>query len=95
MLRAKYLRRVGARGEATRKELAMMRPLVLARDNMRCARCRDRACKPLDLHHRRARSQGGEHTLENLVTLGRRCHDAVTAHTAPDWREWVDTRKGA
>lgn len=92
--RGKPLRRVGARGRVTREVLAQVRPLVLARDGHRCRRCKDPRCRPLDMHHVRARSQGGTHTLANLVTLGRRCHELVTTHRAPDWRRWVSTRKG-
>jgi 5-methylcytosine-specific restriction endonuclease McrA len=88
------LRPIGKRGCSIRDELVAVRPLVLARDGHLCARCRDPLCKPLDLHHRRARSQGGTHSLDNLVTLGRACHDLVTEHLAPDWRKWISARNG-
>lgn len=39
------------------------------------------------------RAQGGGHKLSNLVALCRRCHDAVTDRLAPDWSDWVETRK--
>lgn len=52
---------------------------VFARDGYRCRNpyCR-RAKPPLDPHHVIPRSQGGPDTLENVVTLCRSCHDAVT-----------------
>ena len=70
-----------------------VRPLVLKRDNYLCCRCGSQTCQPLDMHHRRGRGQGGPDTLENLVTLGRPCHDAVTDRIAADWRDWIVTRK--
>lgn len=88
-----HIRRVGKRGLEIRRELDAVRSIVLARDHYLCQRCRDRACTPLEIHHRRARSQGGEHTLDNLVALGSRCHEAVTLRLAADWREWIETRK--
>lgn len=91
--RGTKLRPVGKRGRAIRRELANLRLSVLERDHHICQRCEDLFCRPLDLHHRRARSQGGTHSLANLVTLGRPCHEAVTNLSAKDWRKWVITRK--
>ena len=34
------------------------------------------------LHHRKLRSQGGEHTVENLVGICHRCHYWLHAHPA-------------
>ena len=34
------------------------------------------------LHHRKLRSQGGEHTVENLVGVCHRCHYWLHAHPA-------------
>lgn len=93
LLPGRRLHKLGKRGRAIRDELQKVRPCVLARDGHLCRRCLDPLCKPLEVHHRKARSQGGPHTLRNLVTLGRACHAAVTDHTAPDWRRWVITRK--
>lgn len=87
------LRRLGKRGKADREALAIVRSQVLERDDYTCQRCQSRYCEPLDLHHIQGRAQGGEHTLENLVTLGRPCHSAITDHTAPDWKRWVKSRK--
>jgi 5-methylcytosine-specific restriction endonuclease McrA len=94
-LKRARLHPIGKRGQEIRSELATVRTIVLHRDGHVCQRCRKRSCVPLDLHHKRARSQGGTHTLDNLITLGRACHDAVTDHTAPDWRRWIWTRKGS
>lgn len=91
--RTKCLRPIGKRGRGDRAAIAKLRPLVLARDGHVCARCRDPRSKPLDLHHRLARSQGGKHTVANLVALCRACHVSVTEHAAKDWRKWVVTRK--
>lgn len=33
------------------------------------------------LHHRKLRSQGGEHTTENTLDICARCHDYVHRHT--------------
>lgn len=93
MPRGKRLRPVGKRGLATRLALRKVRTLVLKRDRHLCQRCRSSLCKRLELHHRRGRAQCGTHTPENLVTLGRRCHELVTLRRAADWRRWVDVRK--
>ena len=34
------------------------------------------------MHHRKLRSQGGEHTVENLVHICSTCHDYVHRHPA-------------
>lgn len=33
------------------------------------------------LHHRKLRSQGGEHTTENILFVCARCHDHIHRHT--------------
>jgi len=38
---------------------------------------------PEHLHHRQLRSQGGEHTADNLVGICSSCHDWIHAH--PKW----------
>lgn len=91
--RGKRLRQVGKRGRAIRLAMKLARVIVQHRDGPNCRRCLKSDAGPLDLHHRRARSQGGSHTPENLVLLCRPCHSAVTDHTAKDWRKWVETRK--
>lgn len=87
------LRPIGKRGQSDRDALEAIRPLVLARDGHRCRRCLASRGVKLDLHHLLSRAQGGGHTLSNVLCLCRRCHDAVTDRRAPDWREWVETRK--
>ena len=57
-----------------------------------CARCFNYG--PRDAHHILPRSRGGTHDAKNGVGLCRKCHMAVHAH-APDWRNWIVTRKGA
>jgi 5-methylcytosine-specific restriction endonuclease McrA len=86
------LKPVGKRGRAIRREIESVRAVVLARDGNRCRRCGS-SRKPLDLHHRRGRAQGGANTAENLISLCRACHSSITAQTAPDWRKWVEMRK--
>jgi 5-methylcytosine-specific restriction endonuclease McrA len=92
--RGARLRQVGKRGRAIGDLLRAVRPFVLGRDRHLCQRCKSALCKPLEVHHRRSRAQGGGHTPDNLVTLGKRCHAAVTDKSAPDWQMWVVTRKG-
>lgn len=94
--RSTRIRAIGARGLADRAELDAVRPLVLKRAKGKCERC-GRPCAKPDLHHRLMRSQGGKHTAGNLAALcggPDGCHDAVHAH-APDWRDWIVTRRGA
>lgn len=93
--RSKGLRKVGKRGKAIREALAILRGIILDRDDYTCRRCLDPRSQPLDVHHRLARSQGGTHSPANLVTLCRACHDAVTFGTPPDRARWVETRRGA
>lgn len=47
-----------------------VRRLVLARDDRCCVRCGVSVIgQRYSLHHRKPRSQGGEHTTANLITL--------------------------
>ena len=42
------------------------------------------------LHHRKLRSQGGEHTVENLVHICERCHSYAHLHRAEaDTDGWI------
>lgn len=52
---------------------------VLERDGYACIACGTAGENRLQLHHLTYRSQGGAHTATNLVTLCRRCHDAIHA----------------
>jgi 5-methylcytosine-specific restriction endonuclease McrA len=51
----------------------LLRAEVLTRDNFTCRHCLVPGGH-LDVHHKRARSQGGSDRLENLVALHRQCH---------------------
>lgn len=50
-----------------------MRKKILKRDNYRCQNCCIRGSN-LDVHHIIPRDQGGLDSLQNLVTLCRKCH---------------------
>ena len=53
---------------------------VLKRDGFTCQLCGNR--RELDVHHVRFRSQGGDDSFKNLLTLSRECHAAI--HMAKD-----------
>jgi 5-methylcytosine-specific restriction endonuclease McrA len=71
------MRRQGPRGRARAARLSGLRPQVLQHWGAFCMACGRRG--PLDLHHVVKRSQGGQDTVENIVPLCRRCHDATDA----------------
>ena len=48
---------------------------VLRQYNGRCARCR--SSRRLQIHHRRYRSHGGTHRIENLEPVCRDCHHLI------------------
>ena len=48
---------------------------ALKRHDGRCARCR--AVKRLQIHHRRYRSHGGTHRIENLEPVCWQCHRMI------------------
>ena len=50
---------------------------VLQRDGWRCQNCG--AHEFLQVHHRRFRSQGGQDSEENMITLCNRCHQELHA----------------
>ena len=52
---------------------------VLRRDGWRCQCCGNRS--NLEVHHKEFRSQGGNDSEENLVTLCVRCHTPPTHST--------------
>jgi 5-methylcytosine-specific restriction endonuclease McrA len=56
-----------------------MREKVKARAGRHCERCAI-AILSGEIHHRKNRSQGGEHTLQNLVFICKPCHDWIGAH---------------
>jgi len=49
-----------------------LRQQVLKRDNWRCQNCG--RCENLEVHHKRMRSQGGDDSEVNLITLCHSCH---------------------
>ena len=49
--------------------------LALKQHDGRCARCRCR--RPLQIHHRRYRSHGGTHRLDNLEPVCWDCHRLI------------------
>ena len=49
-----------------------LRQQVLRRDGWRCQSCG--AMASLEVHHKEFRSQGGDDSEENLITLCRQCH---------------------
>jgi len=52
-----------------------LRNEVLRRDGWRCQVCGSR--QNLQIHHKEFRSQGGDDTKENLITLCAGCHEAL------------------
>lgn len=62
-----------------------VRVAVLKRDNFRCVHCgwdrdmlnKDDPRKMLELHHKQQHKDGGENTVENLITLCNVCHDDI------------------
>ena len=47
------------------------------------------------LHHRRTRSQGGQHTPENLLAVCNAAHDHIHAHPAESYEAGWLLRTGA
>lgn len=58
-----------------------LKKLVYARDNFSCRWCGVTNQGPYDCHHVKLRRSSSDDRLDNLITLCRRCHDAV--HTWP------------
>jgi 5-methylcytosine-specific restriction endonuclease McrA len=50
---------------------------VIARAAGACEACRFTLGEIGHMHHRKLRSQGGQHTLENLLLVHTQCHDAI------------------
>ena len=50
---------------------------VITRANGACEACRFTAAGKMDLHHRKLRSQGGQHTVENLLYVHDGCHSEI------------------
>ncbi len=47
----------------------------LEQHEWRCARCK--SCRPLQIHHRKYRSHGGTHTVDNLEPVCWDCHRTI------------------
>jgi 5-methylcytosine-specific restriction endonuclease McrA len=57
------------------------RAVVYDRDQGRCRRCgRELELIRCHIHHVKRRSEGGDHSLDNLVTLCRDCHTLMAGH---------------
>ena len=54
---------------------AKTKKALYERDDWQCRHCKNR--NGLHPHHIVYRSQGGKHTLDNLLTLCWKCHNAV------------------
>jgi 5-methylcytosine-specific restriction endonuclease McrA len=52
-----------------------LREQVLRRDAWRCQVCGARS--NLEVHHKKFRSQGGDDSENNLITLCGRCHEII------------------
>ena len=50
----------------------LLQQQVLGRDGWRCQNCGSRS--NLEVHHKEFRSQGGDDSEENLITLCVKCH---------------------
>jgi 5-methylcytosine-specific restriction endonuclease McrA len=61
-----------ARVKLTLEAYQRLRQLVLKRDNWRCQNCGRQ--QNLEVHHRKMRSQGGDDSVVNLITLCHPCH---------------------
>lgn len=80
--RGKALRKVSAKQRAKDRELAKSRRLVMERAN---GKCEVIGCglPGVHVHHRRFRSQGGNHDLSNLALLCEEHHER--SHNDRDW----------
>jgi|ERR1051326_56753 hypothetical protein len=57
------------------EQYELLRQQVLRRDGWRCQACG--TMSNLEVHHKRFRSQSGENSEENLITLCRACHSEL------------------
>ena len=64
------------------------RRAVYARDGFRCAICDD--SRALQIHHYCHRSQGGNDSLHNLITLCWRCHAIAHGTRLPEFPDYMD-----
>jgi len=72
------MNRIPAKGSRLRLPLKLyenLRRQVLRRDGWRCQNCG--AMSNLEVHHRELRSQSGDDSEQNLITLCTACHAIV------------------
>jgi 5-methylcytosine-specific restriction endonuclease McrA len=65
-------------------ELQHQRERVRRRDGYRCTQCG--GLGPLQVHHKKRRSDGGGDEMENLVSLCLPCHKAAHPERLVRWR---------
>jgi 5-methylcytosine-specific restriction endonuclease McrA len=70
------------------KEFAELRKDVFGRDKYTCQHCCAKGVPgirfgQIQVHHIIFLVNGGENTMENLITLCRACHNAVHKHNKP------------
>ena len=64
------------------------RRAVYARDGFRCAICDD--SRALQIHHYCRRSECGNDSLHNLITLCWRCHAIAHGTRLPEFPDYMD-----
>lgn len=68
--------------------------LIRIRDQWTCQRCGKRP-KIIHVHHKLPRSRGGLDVESNACCLCLPCHRKIHDHTAPDWRDYIVSKKHA
>ena len=68
-----------------------IRKAIYRRDGYRCAICDD--SRALQLHHAVLRSQGGNDSPHNLITLCWKCHAVAHGTRLPDCPDYMDMRE--
>ncbi len=66
-----------------------LRQQVLRRDGWRCQLCG--ALSNLEVHHKEFRSQSGDDSEENLITLCAECHAQVHKEGTNDRQWWIES----
>jgi 5-methylcytosine-specific restriction endonuclease McrA len=66
-----------------------LREQVLRRDGWRCQLCG--SMSNLEVHHKELRSQSGEDSEQNLITLCVACHSL--AHGGSKWKRWNEAKR--
>lgn len=93
-MKRKPMRRVAPRSVSYRAELESLRPLIEARSHAMCeAKFDGCRIRPVTLHHRLRRSQGGKNTLTNVVGVCPPCHERIHANPAQSYEDgWLIRR---